>query len=180
MFLSLVLFSADLSAVERTAPDRTSLRIGIVSGGVLEVDGVDWDTEFGLSLGASFDPRVSGGWSVGMSLDVHRLNVSPPGSKSYTMPMLNVSLPVRYLMPLGSRGWYVRPGVAPGLSSMREIEELEGSQYATLFPSIELLGPFSPETYLILEIGLLQAWGGDGSVDTTLKPHWLFRMGILL
>lgn len=177
--LSLVIVSGTARAINKRdkVADHFGLKIGLIHSGTVDLETTDWDTDRAVSFGVMFDFRLFRGFSLGPAIDMHKFQFSV-GKYSDAAYMLNGSLVARLEIPIGKKGWLLRPGFGVGGGAMGKIGGLENSTYLTLTPVIELLAPVGPRNKLVLELALLSGSGNDGETDISTGGLLLTRIGM--
>ena len=164
---------------QKETADHFGFKIGMLHGGTVTLnDRTDWETSTGLSFGVTFDFRTIRQFYLGLAIDMHQVKVSV-GPYSDDAYMLNGSIVARQVIPLGKKGWQLRPGIGFGGAAMGKLGSLENSTYLTITPVVELLAPVGPTQKLLIEFALLTADGSDTDNDVTSGGHLLTRIGFL-
>jgi hypothetical protein len=179
LVVCLLLFCVGASAItkkEKTA-DHFGIKLGLVHGGTVDLETTEWETDLAPSFGVMFDFRVIRGFSLGLAIDMHKFSFSI-GPYSDAAFMLNGSLVARQEIPLGKRGWLLRPGLGVGGGAMGKIGGLKNSTYLTVTPVIELLAPAGPRNKFLFELALLSGSGNDGATDISTGGLLLTRVGM--
>ncbi|MCP4685590.1 MAG: outer membrane beta-barrel protein [bacterium] len=180
----LVLVAAGTSASDFSEGDRyTSVKVGMIGSGTVDVDGADVDQSAGLSLGLGYDFPVGERLHYGFSVDLHRMKWSAdteefPGEDSETL--LDIGLTWKYMAVLSEDRFAIRPGIGVGYGTLRRRKALNGTNYLTLKANAEVIYFSGGGPGFGAEIGVFYTpTGGDSETDIKIGPLLYARAGVL-
>jgi len=93
--------------------------------------------------------------------------------------MIDGSLGVKYEFLLPRANMLLRPGIAIGYGFLPEINEIRATSWATVKTFMETHFTINPRRAFVCELAVMGApVGGYGSLDLTLGPAFMLRVGL--
>ena len=181
---TLVMMVSVTSAGELSEGENfTSVKLGMIGSGTVDIDGVDVDHSTGYSIGLGYDFPLGERGHYGISIDLHRMKWSGEterfdGQDAETL--LDLGLTWKYMLIMSEDRFAVRPGVGIGFGTLRRRQALSGTNYLTLKMNLEIIYASPWGMGLLVEAGgFYTPTGGDSETDIKIGPLPFIRAGVL-
>ena len=176
LLASHLILCSSSSGISPYAPKGKGLvgpKLGILGRANVDAGDETFTSKINVSLGLFFDVPVAGGFYSGIAIDFHNIQVL-----DQQQFFLDVSIPLKFSIPIDRPGIIVKPVVAVGWGHLAGITFMKATDYLTVKGLVELHYLMPKKRAWVFELGVFDApVGGNSHTDSSVGPAPFLRVG---